>query len=52
MIRQLLLLRQSITDPNRDVIWFDGKEMGYLITIAYYKNAKGEAANMLHWMSS
>ena len=27
-------------DWNRDVIWFDGKEMGYLIKTAYYKNAK------------
>ena len=41
-------------DPNRDVIWFDGKEMGCLIMTAYYsnKNAKGKVANMLHWMSS
>ena len=39
-------------DLNRDVIWFDGQEMGYLIMTAYYKNAKGKVANMLYWMSS
>ena len=52
MIQQLQFLCQSIRDPNRDVIWFDGKEMGHLIMTTYHQNAKGKAVNMLHWMSS
>ena len=52
MIQQLQFLIQSIKDLNRNVVWFDGKEMGHLIMTTYHKNAKGEAFNMLHWMSS
>ena len=35
-----------------DVIWLDGKEMGHSIMTNYYQNAKGEASNMFHSMSS
>ena len=52
MIQQFQFLCQSIKDLNCDVIWFDGKEMGHLIMTTYHKNAKGEATNLLHWMSS
>ena len=52
MIRQLQFLCKSIKNLHRDVIWFDGKEMGHSIMTTYHQNAKGEAVNMLHWMSS
>ena len=42
----------SIMNLHRDVIWFDGKEMGHSIMTTYHQNAKGEAFNMFHWMSS
>ena len=37
---------------HRDVIWFDRKDMGHSIMTTYNQNAKGEAFNMFHWMSS
>ena len=52
MIQQLQFLCKSIKNLHRDVIWFDSKEMGHSITTNYHQNAKGEAFNMFHWMSS
>ena len=52
MIRQLQFLCQAIKNLHRDAIWFDGKEMGHPLMTTYHQNAKGEAVNMLHWMSS
>ena len=51
---QLLFLVHwgSIMNPHRDVIWIDGKEMGHSVMTTYHQNAKGEALNMFHLMSS
>ena len=37
---------------HRDIIWFEGKDIGYSIKTTYHQNAKGEAFNMFHCMSS
>ena len=52
MIQQFQFLCKSIQNPHRDVVWFDGKEMGHSIMTNYQQNAMGEASNMFHWMSS
>ena len=48
MIQQLQFLCKSIKNPHRDVVSFDGKEMGHPIMTTYHQNAKVEAVNMLH----
>ena len=52
MIQQLQFLCKSIKNLHRDVIWFDGEEMGHCVMTNCHQNAKGEAFNMFHWMSS
>ena len=52
MIQQLQFLCKSIKNLHSDVVWFNGKEMGHSIMTTYHQNGKGEAFNMLHWMSS
>ena len=37
---------------HRDVVWFEGIEIGLSITTTYHQNANSEGFNMFHWMTS